>query len=113
MGADYEKAFGHDTGLHNFIKNALTFFQPSSKVLDVGCGTGTPVSSTICAHEHKVTGIDIAPSMVELSHKVIPGAEFEVANTLEYVSKQKMDAAPNILPLFLLSRKAMEVMSRK
>ena len=74
-----KKAFGHDTGLHNFTKNAFTFFQPSSKILDVGCGTGTSDSSAIAFHGHKVTGIDIAPSMVELSRKAVPGAEFEVA----------------------------------
>ena len=32
---------------------------------------------------------------------------------LEYVSKQKMDVVLNILSLFLLSSKEMEVMSRK
>ena len=113
MGADYESAFGHDIGLHNFIKKALTFFPPSSKVLDVGCGTGRPVSSTVAAHGHKVIGIDIAPSMVDLSRKAVPTGEFEVANMLEYAPKEKVDVVLNILSLFLLSRKEMEAMSRK
>ena len=113
MGADYESAFGHDTGLHNFIQKSLTIFPPCSKVLDVGCGTGAPVSATVAAHGHNVTGIDIAPAMVELSRKAVPGADFEQANMLEYVPREKVNVVLNILSLFLLSRKDMEVMSGK
>ena len=113
MGADYESAFGHDTGLHIFIQKALTFFPPYSKVLDVGCGTGTPVSTTVAAHGHKVIGIDVAPAMVDLTRKAVPGGDFEVANMLEYVPKEMMNVLLNILSLFLLSRKEMEIMSGK
>jgi ubiquinone/menaquinone biosynthesis C-methylase UbiE len=113
MGADYERAFGHDAGLHNFIKKALTFFPPSSKVLDVGCGTGTPVASTVAAHGHRVIGIDIAQAMVDLSRQAVPGGEFEVADMTEYVPKEKVDVVLHSLSLFLLSRKEMEVMSKK
>ena len=113
MGAEYENAFGHDAGLHDFIQKALTFFPSRSKVLDVGCGTGTPVSATLAAHGHKVIGIDIAPTMVDLSRRAVPGGVFEVVNMLEYVPKEKMNVVLNILSLFLLSRKEMEVMSRK
>ncbi len=73
MSADYEEFSSHDTGLHNFIKRALTIFPPASKVLDVRCGTGTPVASTIAAHGHKVTDIDTASSMMEMSCKAVPG----------------------------------------
>lgn len=113
MNADYETAFGHDVGLHNFIKKALTFFPPFSKVLDVGCGTGTPVSRTIAAHGHKVTGLDIAQAMVDLSRKAVPGGKFEVADMMEFVPNEKMNAVLNILSLFLLSREELEAMSKK
>jgi ubiquinone/menaquinone biosynthesis C-methylase UbiE len=113
MGSDYESAFAHDAGLNNFIRKVLTIFPPASSVLDVGCGTGTPVSKTIAAHGHKVTGIDIAPKMVELSRKAVPNGTFELADMLEYVPKQKMDVVLNILSLFMLSRREMETMSKK
>ena len=112
-GSDYESAFAHDAGLNDFIGKVLTMFPPASIVLDVGCGTGTPVSQTIAAHGHKVTGIDIAPKMVELSRKAVPNATFEVADMLEYVPRQKMDVVLNILSLFMLSRSEMETMSKK
>ena len=114
LGANYESAFGHDEGLTKFIHKALSFFKPSSRVLDVGCGTGTPVASTIAQHGHRVTGIDIAPSMVELSRKAVPNGKFEVASMLEYNPKESVDVVLNILSLFMLSREDLEVsMSRK
>ena len=114
LGANYESAFGHDEGLAKFILKALSFFKPSSKVLDVGCGTGTPVASTIAHHGHEVTGIDIAPSMVELSRKAVPNGKFEVASMLEYNPQERVDVVLNILSLFMLSREDLELsMSRK
>ena len=114
LGANYESAFGHDEGLAKFIQKALSFFKPSSKVLDVGCGTGTPVASTIAQHGHQVTGIDIAPSMVELSRKAVPNGKFEAASMLEYNTKERVDVVLNILSLFMLSREDLELsMSRK
>ena len=113
MGADYEKAFGHDPGLHKFIEKVLALLPPSSKVLDVGCGTGRPVSSTLASNGHKVTGIDISPSMAELSRKAVPSGEFEVADMTKYVPKDKMNAIFNILCLFWLDRKGMEDQCKK
>ncbi len=113
LGVDYENAFGHDQGLHKFIEKVLTLLPPCSKVLDVGCGTGNPVSSTLASNGHKVTGIDIGPSMVELSRKAVPSGEFEVADMTKYVPKEKMNAIFNILSLFLLSREGLEDMSKK
>ena len=114
LGANYESAFGHDEGLAKFVQKALSFFKPSSKVLDVGCGTGTPVASTIAQHGHQVTGIDIAPSMVELSRKAVPNGTFAVASMLEYSPEEHLDVVLNILSLFMLSREDLELsMSRK
>ena len=113
LGADYESAFGHDVGVHRFLEKVLTLLPPSSKVLDLGCGTGSPVSKTLASNGHKVTGIDIAPSMVKLSRKAVPTGVFEVADMTDYIPKEKMHAAFNVLSLFLLSREGMENMSKK
>ena len=114
IGANYESAFGHDEGLARFIQRFLTFFKPSSNVLDIGCGTGTPVASTIAEQGHYITGIDIAPTMIELSRKAVPSGTFEVADMLEYKPKEPMDVVLSILSLFTLSREDLEdYMSRK
>ena len=114
LGANYESAFGHDEGLARFVQTFLTFFKPSSNVLDVGCGTGTPVASTVAQQGHHITGIDIAPSMIELSRKAVPSGTFEVANMLEYRPKEPINVILSIFSLFTLSREDLEgSMSRK
>ena len=113
MGVDYQKAFGHDTGLQDFMKKAVTFFSPSSKVLDIGCGTGSPVASIVAAHGHRVIGIDSAQSMVDLSRKAVPSGTFELADMMEYRPTEKLDVILSILSLFQLSRAQIESMSLK
>lgn len=108
LGADYEKAFGHNEGLARFIQKFLTFFKPSSKVLDMGCGTGSPVARKIAEQGHHVRGIDIASSMIELSRKAVPSGTFEVANMLEYTPKEPMDVILNVMSLFAFSREELE-----
>ena len=108
LGADYEKAFGHNEGLARFIQRSLTYFKPSSHVLDIGCGTGSPVARTIAQQGHHVRGIDIAPSMIELSRKAVPSGTFEVANMLEYTPNEPVDVILSVLSLFGLSREELE-----
>ncbi|KAL9629041.1 MAG: hypothetical protein Q9204_005505, partial [Flavoplaca sp. TL-2023a] len=104
LGAKYETAFGHDEGLAKFIETASSFMKPSSKVLDVGCGTGKPVAHTLAGKGHRLIGIDMSPTMIELSRKSVPTGHFEVTNMLDYEPKERMDAVFNIFSLFPLSR---------
>lgn len=46
----YEDAFSHESGLQKFIDKALLELPRNAKVLDIGCGTGKPVSYTMAAH---------------------------------------------------------------
>ena len=108
LGASYESIYGHNEGLAKFIDRALKLLKPASNVLDVGCGTGTPVASTFARHEHQVTGIDIAPSMVALSQKAVPNAYFQVANMLDYTPEGQFDIILNMFSLFNLSREDLE-----
>jgi trans-aconitate methyltransferase len=92
LAESYEDAFSCDTGLRNFIDEALVLLKPNSKVLDVGCGTGRPVSTTSAAHGHQIQGIDLSPAMINLCRKQIPNGQFEVANMLEYDPVKPIDA---------------------
>jgi SAM-dependent methyltransferase len=114
LGSDYEDAFSHDAGLHEFLGTALPLLPPSSRVLDVGCGTGRPVASTLSSAGHHVLGVDISDKMVELSSRAVPAGTFEVGDMREYVPKgDKFDGVFNILSLFILSREEIEAMSAK
>lgn len=113
LGASYEKAFAHDAGLLEFIQKVLSLLKPRSRVLDAGCGTGSPVAKTIALQGHQITGIDISREMIDLSRKAVPNGYFEVANMLEYAPTEPVDAVLNILSLFLLKREDMEAMCFK
>ena len=113
VAAEYEAAYGHSAGLLEFIQKSLSIFKPPAKILDVGCGTGAPVATTLAREGHKITGIDMTPSMIELSRAAVPDGNFEVADMLHYESPEQMDVVLNILSLFGLSRQELEVMTRK
>ena len=113
VAGEYESAYGHSAGLLTFIQKSLSMFKPTSKILDIGCGTGAPVATTMAREGHKITGIDITPSMIELSRAAVPDGDFEIADMLEYEPKEQMDVVLNILSLFGLSRQELEVMTHK
>jgi len=113
LGLQYESVFGHDSGLLTFIQAALARLPTHARVLDVGCGTGKPVSSTLAATGHQVHGIDISEAMIELSRSQVPLGSFEVANMLHYEPVEKFNGIFAVLSLFLLSREEMQVMAGK
>ncbi|PVH98228.1 S-adenosyl-L-methionine-dependent methyltransferase [Periconia macrospinosa] len=115
LNTKYEDAFAHDTGLIKFIQTVLPALPPHALVLDVGCGTGNPVASSLAGAGHRILGIDISPVMIESSRKAVPSGTFEVADMRAYVPPEgvRFDAIFNILSLFTLDREAIESMSEK
>ncbi|MDE3000033.1 MAG: class I SAM-dependent methyltransferase [Gemmatimonadota bacterium] len=63
----------------NLIEERLA---PGSRVLDVGCGAGIPVSRQL-ADKFKVTGVDISSSMIGMARKNVPSARFIRTDVLE------------------------------
>lgn len=73
----------------NLIKNWLPY--SDATILDIGCGTGS-LSVVIAGLGHKVTGIDLSPSMISLAKTK--------ASTLGLKIKfQVMDAVSPTLPI--------------
>ena len=70
----------NDYEISNWIKHT----KPSAEsvVLDIGSGTGHHVSS-LKAHGYRAVGIDVSPSMVELSKKTYPDLNFKIADALD------------------------------
>ncbi|MCJ1225563.1 hypothetical protein MMC12_002212 [Toensbergia leucococca] len=91
-------------GLHDFIRKALGQLPSIARVLDVGCGTGKPVSSTLAASGHRVFGIDISQVMIDLSRRQVPSGSFEKADMLEYIPNAKFDVIFAIFSFFSFSR---------
>ena len=47
-----------------------------SRVLDLGCGAGFPISKFLVENGYKVTGIDFSDGMLKLAKKNVPEAKF-------------------------------------
>lgn len=58
--------------LLKFIK----YLPKNSRVLDLGCGAGVPVSKFLADNRYKVTGIDFSDGMLRLARKNVPKAKF-------------------------------------
>ena len=52
---------------------------PNSAVLDLGCGSGIPVSQSVIAQGHTVYGIDASPTMIAAYRKNFPAAHAQCA----------------------------------
>jgi predicted TPR repeat methyltransferase len=65
---------------------------PDASVLDIGCGTGYPLTKYLCDKQFHVTGIDIAEKMVEIAEfQKVPNAEFTVCDFFDFISIKKFD----------------------
>jgi SAM-dependent methyltransferase len=59
------------------FENWLARLPAGAQVLDVGCGYGEPITRAIAERGYRVTGIDLAPKMIELARTRVPVATFE------------------------------------
>lgn len=70
------RADGADVRL---LEELALLLEPGARVLDAGCGAGTPVTRML-ASRFEVTGIDLSGTQVELARRAVPSARFEVAD---------------------------------
>lgn len=102
LGARYEAAFGMDKELQRFIELVAKTIPPRSITLDVGCGTGKPVSHILASAGHEVYGIDISEEMVKIAKSQVPG-KFQVGDMKTYQPSILFDAVFAIRSLFQMS----------
>jgi cyclopropane fatty-acyl-phospholipid synthase-like methyltransferase len=103
IAPNYEATFAHDPSLHQVIDQALDLLEPNSRVLDVGCGTGKPVSYRLAEVGHDVTGIDISQNMIDIASRQVKGA-FKKVDMTKYQPATKVNCIFAIFSLFNLSR---------
>ncbi|KAF7888426.1 uncharacterized protein EAF02_002967 [Botrytis sinoallii] len=83
INIDYEKAYQNNKFKIACATKAISILPSGSKVLDVGCGTGIPVSQMLSQAGLDVVGFDISPKMVQLAESRVKGS-FSVADMAEY-----------------------------
>lgn len=72
-------------------------------MVDVGCGSGKPISTVLAEEGFKVFGIDASPALVAEFRRQFPSAEIvcETAQTSDFF-RRKFDGAVAVGLLFLL-----------
>lgn len=85
------------------LRQWATQLRPGGTVLDVGCGSGTPVSATLIESGFRLFGVDASPALVAEFRRRCPTAEVvcEPAET-SGLFHRKFDGAVAIGLLFLL-----------
>lgn len=57
-----------------WIDRAVAGLAPGEAVLDLGCGAGEPIAAHLIARGFRVTGLDVAPTMLAIARARLPQA---------------------------------------
>lgn len=98
VGPAYEAAFADLPEQSQSIKWLLSQLGSSgikpAKFLDIGCGTGRPVCSSIADAGHDVLGIDVSSAMINAARERVPNARFQQMDFRNFnPPQQSLDAA--------------------
>ncbi|RMZ86653.1 hypothetical protein DV736_g6121, partial [Chaetothyriales sp. CBS 134916] len=96
LNIDYEHAYRNNAFKIACVKKAILMLLSGSRVLDVGCGTGIPVSQMLSEAGLEVIGFDISPKMVDLATSRVKGT-FSVSDMLSF---QPTDQFAGIFMIF-------------
>lgn len=100
--ADRFAALRSDVG-SDVINRWADYLEPGGTVVDVGCGTGVPVATSLVARGFEVYGIDPSPTLLAAFRRHVPGAATacEVAENSRFFDR-RFDGAVAIGLIFLL-----------
>ncbi len=57
-----------------FVDALLETLPTPSRILDLGCGTGTPITRYLLDRGHRVTGVDLSAEMLRRARRNVPDA---------------------------------------
>jgi SAM-dependent methyltransferase len=63
-----------------WLERFIALVPAGGTVLDIGCGSGRPVAAYLIARGYDVTGIDSAPTMIELARGNFPDSDWLVGD---------------------------------
>jgi 2-polyprenyl-3-methyl-5-hydroxy-6-metoxy-1,4-benzoquinol methylase len=74
------------------IDEAIAHLQKGASILDVGCGSGKPISEYLLSKGFDVHGIDISEKQVEHAKRIIPKEKLFVTDILSFSITVTFDA---------------------
>ena len=75
----YSRSFRHQ----KYVDMILEGLQPGARILDLGCGTGSPVALYLISQGFRVLGVDRSMKMLEVARRAVPEAELIRGDMLE------------------------------
>lgn len=100
-------------GSADVLAGLLSRLPEGSRVADLGCGPGIPITRAL-AERHQVVGIDISPKMIALARKNAPGAEFICSDVMATgLALGPFDAVVAMYVVFHLPREEHESLFRR
>ncbi|UMP04484.1 class I SAM-dependent methyltransferase [Amycolatopsis sp. EV170708-02-1] len=109
IGSDYEEVFGRAPVVDRAVRHLLGALPPSSRVLDIGSGTGKPVAEDLSSAGHRVTGLDVSPVMIDIAREQVPAATFVHADVREWTSPpESWEAVCAFFPFLQMPREDTE-----
>lgn len=98
VGPAYEAAFAGLPEQAHSIQWLLSQLDASdikpAKFVDIGCGTGRPVCSSLADAGHDVLGIDVSSAMIAAARERVPNARFQQMDVRDFdPPQQSLDAA--------------------
>ena len=75
LAAEYAKTRTLNPNNKSYIDLLATLIPKKSRVLDLGCGPGVPITKELAKH-FKVVGIDFSSNQIKYAKKLVPEAEF-------------------------------------
>ncbi len=65
--------------------------KPNGSILDIGCGSGLPITKYLCDKGFAVTGIDYSDKMIEMAKKSSIPANFILSDFFDFTTSEKFD----------------------
>ncbi|WP_160149895.1 class I SAM-dependent methyltransferase [Legionella beliardensis] len=88
-----------------YIDLFTSYLRPRAHILDVGCGSGTPVSSYLIYQDYKVTGLDSSEKLLKFAKKNCPTMEIIYGDMRTVEIKQQFDGIIEWWALFHVPKK--------
>lgn len=88
-----------------YVDKILEGLPPGAKVLDLGCGTGSPIARHIVDRGFRVVGIDQSKRMLEIAKSVVPEAVLIHGDVVDIELDERFAAAIAWDSIFHVERK--------
>lgn len=110
LGLIYEKSYHGLPEQHAALDWLLARLPSNSRILDIGSGTGRPTAERLERAGHRITGIDVSTTMVELAKTQVPAARFEAVDVRAFtgLTANSWDAVCAFFSLLSMSRSELD-----